>query len=290
MSDKDEIMQQIAPEKDVNPVENESVESAENIQKVSVENAQNGESDSVENTVQDDIEIEDESENNAENVQKNVQKTAENTQKIDKNYVKNGAKNKKKFKLGTVGKCTLVLVVIAVVAGILLGVVNWLTYVDPDSVIIEKCANQYKVSVDNVSKNEDRVYTYKDTKNLVKSCFEAKDGDGNVLGYCYYSVGAGAKDGEIELLVYIDANGIIKEIEVYEQGETAGYFDKVENANRTKYVGLDITKIDRLTLLPSGSEAQAEGEIAAVSQATYTSTGYHNAVAAAVYAFLQARG
>ena len=266
MSDKDEIMQQVAPEKDVNAVENESVESAKATQ-----------NESVENTANEVVEVQSQEENNAENVQKN-----------DENYAKNGVKNKKKFKLGTVGKCTLVLVVIAVVAGILLGVVNWLTYVNPDSVIIQKCATEYQVSADNVSKNEDRVYAYKNTKNLVKSCFEAKDGDGNVLGYCYYSVGAGAKDGEIELLVYIDANGIIKNIEVYEQGETAGYFDKVEKANKSKYVGLDITKIDRLTLIPSGSEATAEGEIAAVSQATYTSTGYHNAVASAVYAFLQA--
>ncbi len=277
MSDKDEIMQRVAPEKDVNAVKNESVESAKTTQ-----------NESVENTANEVVEVQSQEENNAENAQNIVENNAENVQKNDENYAKNGAKNKKKFKLGTVGKCTLVLVVIALVAGILLGVVNWLTYVNPDSVIIEKCATEYKVSADNVSKNEDRVYTYKNTKNLVKSCFEAKDGDGNVLGYCYYSVGAGAKDGEIELLVYIDANGIIKNIEVYEQGETAGYFDKVEKANKSKYVGLDITKIDRLTLLPSGSEATAEGEIAAVSQATYTSTGYHNAVASAVYAFLQA--
>ena len=274
MSDKDEIMQEVAPE---NEVKNESVESVENVQ-----------NESVENTANEVVEAQSQEENDTENTQNIVENNSENVQKNDENYAKNGAKNKKKFKLGTVGKCTLVLVVIAVVAGILLGVVNWATYVDPDSVIIEKCATVYGVSSDNVSKNDGRVYTYKNTKNLVKSCFEAKDGDGNVLGYCYYSVGAGAKDGEIELLVYIDTNGIIKDIEVYEQGETAGYFDKVEKANKSKYVGLDITKIDRLTLLPSGSEAQAEGEIAAVSQATYTSTGYHNAGASAVYAFLQA--
>ncbi len=275
MSDKDEIMQQVAPEKDVNSVENESVESAENVQ-----------NESVENTANEVVEVQSQEENNTENMQNIVENNAENVQ----NNAENSAKTKKKFKLGTVAKCTLVLVVIAVVAGILLGVVNWLTYVDPDSVIIEKCATVYEVSADNVSKNDDRVYTYKNTKNLVKSCFEAKDESGNVLGYCYYSVGAGAKDGEIELLVYIDAKGVIKDIEVYEQGETAGYFDRVEKANKSKYVGLDITKIDRLTLISSGSEPTAEGEIAAVSQATYTSTGYHNAVAAAVYAYLAAMG
>ena len=41
MSDKDEIMQQVAPEKDVNAVENESVESAKANQNESVENTAN---------------------------------------------------------------------------------------------------------------------------------------------------------------------------------------------------------------------------------------------------------
>lgn len=38
---------------------------------------------------------------------------------------------KKKFQLGDVAKCTIVLTVIALVAGLLLGIVNWVTYVDP---------------------------------------------------------------------------------------------------------------------------------------------------------------
>ena len=94
----------------------------------------------------------------------------------------------------------------------------------------------------------------------------------------------GAKDGSIELLVFIDKDGIIKEITVYEQGETAGYFDKVEKANKPKYVGLNAKTIKKLELVKNKSEL-GEGEISAVSSATYTSTGYHNAVAAAVYAF-----
>lgn len=205
---------------------------------------------------------------------------SEKPQTGDNGDVKNGGK--KKFKLGTVGKCTLVLVVIALVAGVLLGVVNMATYVDPDAAISEKCAKMYEVS--DVAKNDDRAINY-DSKNVVKSCFEAKDEQGNVLGYCYYSVGSGAKDGEIELLVYIDVNGIIKDIEVYSQGETAGYFAKVEKANKPKYVGLNVNELDTLELIPSGRQPKKDGEISAVSQATYTSTGYHNAIAVAVYAF-----
>ncbi len=198
------------------------------------------------------------------------------------NGKKNGEKAKKKHKLNSVAKCTLVLVAIAVVAGLLLGIVNWVTYVDPDGEISEKCASYY--GVENVEKVDEYVVVY-DKNNYVKSCFVAYDDNNNAIGYCYYSVGGGAKDGSIELLVFIGADGVIDEISVYDQGETAGYFDKVEKANKSKYVGLDVRKIKKLQLLTSSQTATEEGEINAVSQATYTSTGYHNAIASAVYAY-----
>lgn len=275
MSDKD--IRQIAPETDVEKDKNIT----ENALASDVNTSDNANGESVENTSAEGVESV-ESIANVEN--ENDVESVENEQKSNDDNAKNGAKQKKKFKLGTVGKCTLVLVVIAVVAGILLGVVNWLTYVDSDSVIIEKCAAVYGVS--DVAKDENLACAY-DKNNYVESCFVAKNDAGEVVGYCFYSVGGGAKDGSIELLVYIDEAGVIKEIQVYEQGETAGYFDRVEKANKSKYVGLDVTKLEKLVLISSSQTAQNSGEVAAVSQATYTSTGYHNAIAAAVYAFMQ---
>ena len=190
-------------------------------------------------------------------------------------------KIKKKFKLGDVAKCTIVLTVIALVAGLLLGIVNWVTYVDPDGVIADKCT-AYFASETSVKDEKLASYDY-DKNNYVESCFVAKNGE-EIVGYCYYTVGGGAKDGSIELLVFIDKDGVVKEITVYEQGETAGYFDKVEKANKSKYVGLNAKTIKKLELVKNKSELQ-DGEVSAVSSATYTSTGYHNAIAAAVYAF-----
>ncbi len=206
-----------------------------------------------------------------------TEKKAKSTQSAEKD----GQKGKKKFKLGDVAKCTIVLTVIALVAGLLLGIVNWVTYVDPDGVIAEKCTAQFG-SETSVKDEKLASYDY-DKNNYIESCFVAKNGE-EIVGYCYYAVGGGAKDGSIELLVFIDKDGIIKEITVYEQGETAGYFDKVEKANKPKYVGLNAKTIKKLELVKNKSELE-EGEISAVSSATYTSTGYHNAVAAAVYAF-----
>ena len=123
----------------------------------------------------------------------------------------------------------------------------------------------------------------------VNNCFVAKDGD-KTLGYCFYAVGTGAKDGTMELLVYINNEGVITEIECYAQGETAGYYDKVEKANKSKYVGLDCDDVETIKLIGSKDTPAGNGEINALSGATYTSKGYHNAVAAAVNSYNQNKG
>ncbi len=174
-------------------------------------------------------------------------------------------------------KCVVVLAGIALVASLLLGVMNWLTYVDPNETIMKEVAAYFNTSANNVSIDQNMA------GENVKSCFVAKDGE-KVLGYCFYAVGTGAKDGTMELLVYIDNEGVIKEIECYSQGETAGYFDKVEKANKSKYIGLDADDVT-LKLIGSKDSPSSLGDVNALSGATYTSKGYHNAVAAAVNAY-----
>lgn len=204
------------------------------------------------------------------------------------NGADNGSKkDAKKKNLGVrdIVKCVIVLAAIAVVAGVLLGLINWLTYVDPDAAIRQSVAKYFAISADGVTSDDARCVS-DGGKNFVKNCYIATDGDGNVLGYCYYSVGSGAKDGTLELLVYISADGVINEITVYSQGETAGYFDRVEKANKSKYIGIDIDETPVLTLIKDeGKQDIDNGIIAGVSQATYTSRGYHNAIAAAAYAY-----
>ena len=181
-------------------------------------------------------------------------------------------------------KCVVVLAAIALVASALLGVMNWLTYVDPNETIMKEVATYYGVSLEDVSGEENMS---KGTN--VNNCFVAKDGD-KTLGYCFYAVGTGAKDGTMELLVYINNEGVITEIECYAQGETAGYYDKVEKANKSKYVGLDCDDVETIKLIGSKDTPAGNGEINALSGATYTSKGYHNAVAAAVNSYNQNKG
>ena len=193
--------------------------------------------------------------------------------------------NKKKFGWGDVFKCALILVAIAVVAGGLLGVVNWLTYVDPDAAIMDKVAGVYDVDSSNITKANDMIIDLGTTSSVL-AVYKASDADGKDVGYCYYTSGAKAKDGTIELLVYIQADGLIKDIEVYEQGETAGYFSKVEKANKSKYININVNEIQGFAMKGSKSEFKdGDAVVDAVSNATYTSSGYHNAIAVAVNAY-----
>ena len=99
-------------------------------------------------------------------------------------------------------KCVIVLASIALVASLLLGVMNWLTYVDPDETIMKEVAGYFGTDLSAVSKDESMA------GENVNACFVAKDGD-TVLGYCFYAVGTGAKDGTMELLVYINSDGVM---------------------------------------------------------------------------------
>lgn len=219
-----------------------------------------------------------------ESVQNDVLEEREKGGNQQSNAPKKGRKVDKVFAKDIL-KCTLVLLAIALVSGILLGVLNWATYVDPNGAIMDKVSAFYGVDSSKVTK-DDALSNYEN----INACFVALNEEGERVGYCYYSVGTGAKDGTMELLVYIDADGVIRDVQAYEQGETAGYFNRVEKANKQKYVGIDVDEIDALVLVKGKDESElALGEVNAVSQSTYTSTGYHNGISAAVNAYKQAK-
>lgn len=103
--------------------------------------------------------------------------------------------------------------------------------------------------------------------------------------YVCRAVGSGAKGGTLELLVHFSEDGIIKDIEVYSQSETAGYMDKVMKANKGKYVGKNVLETGGFDLVKGESSVADDGDVDAVSQATFTSRGVNNAVNAAVVSF-----
>lgn len=192
------------------------------------------------------------------------------------------AVKKPKFVTKDLIMCVVVLVAIALVAGVLLGVVNWLTYVDPDAAIMEQVASYYGVSADKVVSVPERVV--EGDSSYVAGCYAVETDEGVV--YVYHSVGSGSKDGTLELLVHISADGTIKALEEYAQSETAGYFDRVFSANMGKYVGKNVFDIGQFDLVKDPGSVVDDGDIDAVSQATLTSRGINNAVNAAAAAFI----
>ena len=177
--------------------------------------------------------------------------------------------------------CIVVLAAIALVAGVLLGLVNWLTYVDPDQVIREQLAGYYGVGADEVVALPDAVT---EGSSYVAAAYVVNTAEGAVA--VYHSVGSGAKGGTLELLVHIGEDGVITDIEVYAQSETAGYMDRVISANKSKYVGKNVFETGEFDLVKGESSVADAGDVDAVSQATFTSRGLNNAVNAAVASFL----
>lgn len=187
-----------------------------------------------------------------------------------------------KFLTKDVVMCVVVLAAIALIAGVLLGVMNWVTYVDPEAAIMEQIAKYYGVAADDVTSVPERVVG--GGSSYVDGCYAVTAEDGTLI-YVYHAVGSGAKDGTLELLVHIAADGTIKEVEEYSQSETAGYFDRVISANRGKYVGKNAKDVGQFDLVKGEGSVTDDGDIDAVSQATLTSRGINNAVNAAVAAF-----
>ena len=177
--------------------------------------------------------------------------------------------------------CIVVLAAIALVAGVLLGLVNWLTYVDPDQAIREQLAGYYGVGADEVVALPDAVT---EGSSYVAAAYVVNTAEGAVT--VYHSVGSGAKGGTLELLVHIGEDGVITDIEVYAQSETAGYMDRVISANKNKYVGKNVFETGEFDLVKGESSVADAGDVDAVSQATFTSRGLNNAVSAAVASFL----
>lgn len=177
--------------------------------------------------------------------------------------------------------CIVVLAAIALVAGVLLGLVNWFTYVDPDQAIREQLAGYYGVGADEVVALPDAVT---EGSSYVAAAYVVNTAEGAVA--VYHSVGSGAKGGTLELLVHIGEDGVITDIEVYAQSETAGYMDRVTSANKSKYVGKNVFETGEFDLVKGESSVADAGDVDAVSQATFTSRGLNNAVNAAVASFL----
>ena len=183
--------------------------------------------------------------------------------------------------------CVVVLAVIALVAGVLLGLVNWLTYVDPAAAVAELVAEHYGVDPSLVSSAEDRAMSAPGASSTVDAAYVVSR-EGETLAYAYLVSGAGAYKGTVQFIFYVTPEGRIEGTEVYASSETAGIGSKVlTKDNLARLVGLDLGAITDYGDVGS-SAVRDEGVY--ITGATYTSKSLVNAVRALAYAFAAASG
>lgn len=182
-------------------------------------------------------------------------------------------------------KTTIILSLIAIIAGVLLGSVYQLTYVDP-AVLLDKKLNlayENKNGFDEI-KNID---TYKPSVSAERAtligAYKAKDKDDV---YIYYISSVGFKAG-IELMIVVEANKIIN---IYKVATNETYPKPFEKNYTGQYYGIDLNEVESFKLVKNPAN---DDEIAVFSQVTRTSnaildtinlaSGYHkNLVGSAV--------
>ena len=173
----------------------------------------------------------------------------------------------------------LVLVIIAGVAGALLGLVNHFTEVSAEDMIARKASAVYDgelkmyVAPDGVGGSVEYV------NGEVVRAFESKTEKGV---YVLEAKGEGAYKGSLELLVNI-TNGKITKIAQYEANETPGLGSKaLEDKHFEQFYGKQITLDFKGFVLVKGQSKPASDEVSAVTGASKSSTAVNNAVNAAV--------
>lgn len=176
---------------------------------------------------------------------------------------------------------TLVLFVICFISALLLAITNDVTAPK----IAENAIKTQQEAMSFVVPDADH-FDEESTENEYGSCYKAYDADGNVIGYAITATGKGGYDGDITLMVGLDANGAVKELEsgsaalsFLEESETPSVGGKLKKKVEflSQYIGL------------TGSAALTKngGTVDAVTGATKTSQGITDAVNNALLCYSQ---
>lgn len=175
-------------------------------------------------------------------------------------------------------KIMLSLIIIAGVAGALLGLVNYYTQITDDELMAKKAGEVYEGKLVTYSLPQGVNPSFQFEGGSVLNVYESTAENQDV--YVFRAEGEGAYGGTLQLLINITDGRIVK-IAKYSASETPGLGSKALQDNYfSKYYGIELTSIEGFELVKIS--ATEDGEIAAVSGATKSSTAVANAVNAAV--------
>ena len=172
----------------------------------------------------------------------------------------------------------LVLVIIAGVAGALLGLVNHFTAVKPEDLLARKASAVYDGDLKPYESPEGMTGVIDYDSGDVLGVYVSKS-EPDV--YVIVAEGEGAYKGTLQILVNI-TKGRIDKIAKYDANETPGLGSKAleESYFRQQYYGKEITPEFKGFGLAKG-ESKTPADVAAVSGASKSSTAVKNAVNAA---------
>ena len=163
-----------------------------------------------------------------------------------------------KIKNDAAWKGILVLAVIALCSGLLLGIFNALTYIDPLQSAYDRFAEDTGASFSEMADEEGQTY---ENGSVVYYAL-SDDGAWNA----FLASGSGGFGGSVQVYLYFRGS-VLEKILIGENGET--YLDRLDDAFYGQFLGKDIAALD-------GLNADL------VSGATKSSTAVANAIAAAV--------
>ena len=191
-------------------------------------------------------------------------------------------KHKKVKPLNDILKCALVLVLIAAVAGVLLGAINYVTYVDPEKTIKDKVGKLYDVSADDITNVTAEYSSLELDKSKVNAVYKVND---SVTAF--YVTASGAYKGTVEFVVCVK-DGKVDNIYVYSNSETASIGGKVlSQKNLDKYIGTALASVD--TSSAAGGADAKEAEVY-ISGATKTTKAVVNAIRVTAKAYASRGG
>jgi Na+-translocating ferredoxin:NAD+ oxidoreductase RnfG subunit len=179
-------------------------------------------------------------------------------------------------------KCVLVLVAIALVSGVLLGIVHKLTYTEADdTTIMQLAANEYGVGLENVGKRPDMLLNREYSTSSVSAVYQINDGEG-IAGYAYFATGKGGYKGDTQFIIFV-SDGKIRRISVFSHSETASIGGKVLKDGNIS--ALNGALLSELTDYGDVTAAEASEAEIYITGATKTARAVLNAVRAAAYAY-----
>lgn len=184
-----------------------------------------------------------------------------------------------------------ILFAITLLSGLLLGFVYELTReprrLQQEKAVQEACAavfsgEEFKNVVfeqDSFVPSEALQQSLAQTGVTIGTVFDAKAGDGSLLGYVMESISANGYGGDIVLYVGIRLDGTVNGVKILEMSETPGLGQEAPNVLTPQFAG---KKVDSFTYTKTG--AKADNEVDAITSATVTTKAVTEAVNGALAA------